>query len=182
MPSRNISGFSVSTPRSLAVSPTIQSQKDFDEFFPAPVILVPLPSEHQENPKRLVAQDTHMGTGEPDFAPAPVEKFFDAVIFPLAAGKGGEPGRVTIGRGAEDDVMVPVYTVSRRHGSFALGATCTYQDRGSTNGSWVRGKVVLPNQPVSLANGDEVALGPNVRVLFLTPTGLLAMARLLRGA
>jgi hypothetical protein len=190
MSTRNISGFSVMTPRSLALSPTIERPKEFDEFFPGPVILVPLRPVGRATPlgdprgpkKKLGDMTTHGGSGIPELAPSPPDTFNDAVIIALVAAK-GEPGRVTIGRGIDEEVMVPVLSVSRKQGAFAVTAAgSTYTDRGSSNGSWVRGAAVLPNQPVRLANGDEIALGPTVRVLFLEPAGLRNMVLALRRA
>jgi FhaA, N-terminal domain/FHA domain len=64
---------------------------------------------------------------------------------------------LTVGRGTENDIVVPDERVSRRHGRFsARHGTLVYTDLGSTNGSQVGGVRV---REVALGSGDVVRLG-----------------------
>lgn len=50
--------------------------------------------------------------------------------------------------------------VSRRHAILAFrGGTCTVEDLGSANGTFVNGRRLSPHQAATLASGDELACG-----------------------
>jgi pSer/pThr/pTyr-binding forkhead associated (FHA) protein len=50
--------------------------------------------------------------------------------------------------------------VSRRHAILAFhDGVCTVEDLGSSNGTYVNGKRLVPQATVPLANGDELACG-----------------------
>lgn len=50
--------------------------------------------------------------------------------------------------------------VSRNHARLALkDGVCTLEDIGSSNGTFVNGRRLLPNQPIPIHNGDELKFG-----------------------
>ncbi|MFN8520002.1 MAG: FHA domain-containing protein [Chloroflexota bacterium] len=62
-----------------------------------------------------------------------------------------------VGRGTDNDIVIPDERVSRHHGRFsARHGTLVYTDLGSTNGSLVGGVRV---REVALGAGDVVRLG-----------------------
>jgi serine/threonine-protein kinase len=66
---------------------------------------------------------------------------------------------------AENDVRS--HTVSRQHAQLEWrGGRAVLNDLGSRSGTFVKGRAVTPNEPVELQNGDEIALGPHVRLAF----------------
>lgn len=71
----------------------------------------------------------------------------------------GEP-MISVGRSAENDVVIPEYSLSRRHCAFKwdLGRISLI-DRGSTNGTALGGKKLTPQKPVRLAGGETLTLG-----------------------
>jgi pSer/pThr/pTyr-binding forkhead associated (FHA) protein len=71
---------------------------------------------------------------------------------------------VTLGRGAENDVVIPDRSVSRSHAFLKRGADGGYLllDAGSSNGSMVNGRSVPAKgsgEPSPVAPGDTVRLG-----------------------
>lgn len=62
-----------------------------------------------------------------------------------------------VGRGTDNDIVIPDERVSRHHGRFsARHGTLVYTDLGSTNGSQVGGVRV---HEIALGAGDVVRLG-----------------------
>jgi hypothetical protein len=71
--------------------------------------------------------------------------------FPLIA------ATVTIGRGPDNDLVLPDHRVSRRHGIISVRrGTLVYTDLGSSNGTLVNGRVATE---VALGHGDVLRLG-----------------------
>jgi pSer/pThr/pTyr-binding forkhead associated (FHA) protein len=71
-----------------------------------------------------------------------------------------EPGDdVVLGRSTETKAPIPHVAADRKHARVRWsGADCTIEDLGSTSGTYVNDKIV--HQPVVLAAGDVVAIGP----------------------
>ena len=89
------------------------------------------------------------------------------------------PQRIFIGRDAKRDFVVAHSTVSGRHACmFFEPAEDTWKlvDSGSTNGSFVGSRALVPGEPVSLQDGDVVAFG-RVNFLFLSPQGAYRFMR-----
>jgi pSer/pThr/pTyr-binding forkhead associated (FHA) protein len=75
-------------------------------------------------------------------------------------------GLNTIGRFPENDIVLEVITVSRRHCALLVHArgVCELHDTASRNGTFVNGQVI--RQPVRLHSGDRIQIGP-VELLFV---------------
>ncbi len=66
----------------------------------------------------------------------------------------------TVGRHADNDILLPLEYVSGHHGRLEKrGATWSYTDLGSTNGTFHNGRRLPPNQPVVLQDGDVLRIG-----------------------
>ena len=92
-------------------------------------------------------------------------------------GKGAElalaQGTATLGRGADNTLVVPDISVSRRHARLEeRGADWMVVDEGSGNGTRVNGSPVREQR---LRDGDEIAVG-DTRIQFLEPGGVAARA------
>jgi hypothetical protein len=183
-------GFAFVTLRSLATSTLVDDERVFHNIFPQPVILLPIPSDvdqddsppaSKETRRFKTLSDTGAAPDDPNTLARSIESYFDAAVIQLFKDPTA-PGRTTIGRADENEITLPSPTVSARHGTFVLqpDGSHAYVDAGSSNGSRVMGKPVPPRRPTKLDNGTEIALGKDVRVLFLTPKGLLSLARLVR--
>ncbi|MET0285818.1 MAG: FHA domain-containing protein [Polyangiales bacterium] len=70
-----------------------------------------------------------------------------------------EQVRVVIGRSAGADVRLPGLTVSDSHATIEReGDHYSVRDEGSTNGTRVNGKALVPGRPRGLAEGDELRI------------------------
>jgi ABC transport system ATP-binding/permease protein len=81
----------------------------------------------------------------------------------------GSPGQVSvksIGRTPDNDIQVPHAQVSSRHALLhRIGEQLFLEDRGSANGTYVRGQRIAPGQRVPVQNGEKVFVGPMPLVL-----------------
>lgn len=76
-----------------------------------------------------------------------------------------DEGTHVVGRSSDCDCIVDDSGVSRSHARVAWSGTAwTFEDLGSTNGSFVSGKKV--SDCVELVPGDRIQLGPNVVLRF----------------
>jgi ABC-type multidrug transport system ATPase subunit/pSer/pThr/pTyr-binding forkhead associated (FHA) protein len=67
----------------------------------------------------------------------------------------------TIGRGADADIVVSHPQVSSRHALLhQVGSELFIEDKGSQNGTFVRGQRIAPNQRVPVSHGEKVFIGP----------------------
>ena len=70
-------------------------------------------------------------------------------------------GTTTLGRQAGNDVQLDDQRVSRRHAVIACSDEgCRIADLDSSNGTYLDGEELLPQAPVPLEPGQEVAIGP----------------------
>ena len=67
----------------------------------------------------------------------------------------------TIGRTPENDIQIPHPQVSSRHAVLHVSAGQLFiEDKGSANGTYVRGQRIPANQRVPVQNGEKVLIGP----------------------
>jgi ABC transport system ATP-binding/permease protein len=67
----------------------------------------------------------------------------------------------TIGRGADSDIVVSHPQVSSQHAVLhQVGADLFIEDRGSQNGTFVRGQRIPAGQRVAVSHGEKVFIGP----------------------
>lgn len=97
-------------------------------------------------------------------------KLHDTIIrtFPIREGQ-----TLTIGRGKECDISIDNTAISRQHISLCLNSGIYFvSDLGSTNGTFVNGKKIESDEPVS--ETDEIVFGK----FTLSPSGPMASGRL----
>ena len=69
-------------------------------------------------------------------------------------------GITVIGRDSQNDIVLDEDLISRCHAMLlAKPSGIVLIDLDSTNGTLVNGRLVLPDTPVSLEDGDMIALG-----------------------
>jgi len=79
-------------------------------------------------------------------------------------------GEVRIGRARENDIQIIDASVSRFHALIRVDENgATIEDLGSANGTRVRGVVLEPNQPVSIAQGEVMDLGSTLLMMQQRP-------------
>lgn len=80
--------------------------------------------------------------------------------------------RLTVGRGAENDVDLADSSVSKTHGHVErIASGYAVVDHGSRNGSKLEARKLVKNQPTLLSDGDAIHFG-NVTVTYLSPGSL----------
>lgn len=68
---------------------------------------------------------------------------------------------LTIGRTPDNDLVVPHPQVSSRHAVLIReGASLFIEDRGSANGTFVRGQRIPPGRRVPVQDGEKIYIGP----------------------
>jgi DNA-binding winged helix-turn-helix (wHTH) protein len=78
-------------------------------------------------------------------------------------------GTKVIGRSSDVHIPIDSELVSRRHAALTVsGTSVTIEDLGSKNGTWVRGERLT--SPVSLDDGDEIRIGPEVLIFHTLTT------------
>jgi two-component system cell cycle response regulator len=68
------------------------------------------------------------------------------------------PSALTIGRDDGCDVVVPIDGISRRHCELVQGDDVRLRDLGSTNGTWLNGRMLEPGEAPALRTGDRIEL------------------------
>ena len=74
-----------------------------------------------------------------------------------------------------DDSYQAVTRISRPHGKIRVEKGVTFEDSGSTGGSFINGKKVPRNETVAMRNGDVLELGQGMtgaRLIFAIPPSL----------
>ena len=83
---------------------------------------------------------------------------------------------MTIGRDSDNDIVLESITVSRFHAVLVReAAEVLLVDLESSNGTLVNGVLIRPDEPLQLANEDELQFG-QVVASFVTLSGSMALA------
>lgn len=102
------------------------------------------------------------------------------IVFPVRSNGRSAGHLITVGRGSENDVVIPDVSISRFHAFAKQGANGEWliQDAGSTNGTTVGGRSA-PQQghgsPVEMKAGDNLRIG-QVELTFLDAPALISFA------
>src|SRR5690606_17380125 len=90
-------------------------------------------------------------------------------------------GENVIGRGSDNDVVIPVEGVSKKHLKVTVnGETAFAEDLGSSNGTLVNGKII---KRMTIKDGDKIAL-PNLifQVVYVLEKKIIVKKKVLKGA
>ncbi len=96
-------------------------------------------------------------------------------VYPLTKKPGASfPDRITIGRTANNDVVVADSSITRLHAYVKrVGGDWVVADAGSKNGSWLRGAALVPRKEQPLASRALLRFG-DVDVTFYVAADLYA--------
>lgn len=78
---------------------------------------------------------------------------------------------VSLGRAPDNDIVLYNKLVSRSHAKLYLppsGHPCSLEDTGSTNGTYVNGRQLVPQDKYHLRDGDHISFGPETKVIFFS--------------
>ncbi|MCA9619102.1 MAG: FHA domain-containing protein [Myxococcales bacterium] len=85
---------------------------------------------------------------------------------------GAAGGVKTIGRTEDNDIVIPHPQVSSRHAQVEeKGGRLYVTDRGSANGTYVRGHRIQAGQPIEIQSGEKVYIGPMPLQLHVGASG-----------
>ena len=92
---------------------------------------------------------------------------FNLEVYPLTKKAGASfPDRITIGRTANNDIVIPDHSVSRLHAYMRRdGAQWVLADAGSKNGSWLDAAQLQPRKEKPVFSRTELRLG-DVDLMF----------------
>jgi ABC-type multidrug transport system ATPase subunit/pSer/pThr/pTyr-binding forkhead associated (FHA) protein len=80
-----------------------------------------------------------------------------------------EANVISIGRTPDNKIVVPHVQVSAKHAQIHRSGNELYvEDRGSANGTFVRGQRLVPGQRVAVQNGEKVYIGPMPLLIHIT--------------
>lgn len=83
------------------------------------------------------------------------------VIGQVTLGLAGQASTKSIGRTPDNDIRIDSPQVSSRHALLhKVGADLFIEDRGSANGTYVRGQRISAGQRVPVSHGEKVFIGP----------------------
>ncbi len=98
----------------------------------------------------------------PRLAPAPHAESVQFTIIPVAS-RGTSPfsDAVSIGRASENDIVIQHVTISKVHAFFSEAEPGVWMisDHGSTNGTWIAGVRLKPNEPRKLGPNETLGFG-----------------------
>jgi hypothetical protein len=105
------------------------------------------------------------------------ESMGSSIVLFLKSNK-GEPF-ISVGRGREADLAIPLGNVSRVHALFSQHSHGAWSvtDNRSTNGTFVNDAKVQPGATLELPEGAWVRFGADATVKFFTPLGLFGYLR-----
>lgn len=114
----------------------------------------------QAAPQQAANTVMFAGAGVPGQQPAQPQQASRARLIDTAANRAIDlaSARVTLGRESRNDITIPDINVSRTHAEISLSPQGAWviTDLGSTNGTYVNGRVVA-SQPLN--EGDHIAMG-----------------------
>lgn len=135
------------------------SREDFNQTYPHAFLLECVTSQRgpaEEKPRKT----QRLNLQALELPQLPEESQLNAQRVFVLAGLPG--GGLTIGRGEEVALRVDGEGVSQMHGKLRLdpgSGNVLVEDLGSTNGTFVNGEPVAPDEPMPLADGDILSLG-----------------------
>jgi ABC-type multidrug transport system ATPase subunit/pSer/pThr/pTyr-binding forkhead associated (FHA) protein len=127
----------------------------------AVVALGPVPLAQTLLEQLVAAFPEAKGVAAPEAAASPGGARHKTVVGQFAVDAGSGQQTKTIGRGADADIVVSHPQVSSRHALLhQVGSELFIEDKGSQNGTFVRGQRIPPNQRVAVSHGEKVFIGP----------------------
>jgi len=147
-------------------------------------VAVPVQTLMQVAHALAAAQPQAAGPGAP-IAAAPINSPAPGAVAPAAAGGQGarkhhtvignldfgKPFQ-TIGRTPDNDIVLNHPQVSSRHAVLVKeGGKVFIEDRGSANGTYVRGQRIPPQRKVPVAHGERIYIGPMPLVIQIPEEG-----------
>jgi len=101
-----------------------------------------------------------------------IKDFLEARVIEINKRKiDNEEGVVTIGRAANNDIVLYNKTISKSHALLyfpPVDTTAYVVDLRSTNSTFLNDTNITPHITYNLSDGDEISFGPQTKVIYLT--------------
>ena len=126
---------------------------------------LPHPHPHPgPSPQQQMTGLAPVGGGGPDAGPRKHRTVIGELSLDVL-----QSSMITIGRTPDNQIVVPHPQVSARHAVIVkAGNDLFLEDKGSANGTFVRGERIAAGQRVPIANGERIFIGPMPVVLNIT--------------
>lgn len=99
--------------------------------------------------------------GPPPGGPTPARAKHRTIVGSVTLGIPGQASTKTIGRTPDNDIKIDHPQVSSRHALLhKVGDQLFVEDRGSANGTYVRGQRIPSGQRVPVSDGEKIFIGP----------------------
>ncbi|RLB62088.1 MAG: hypothetical protein DRI90_09870 [Deltaproteobacteria bacterium] len=135
-------------------------------------VAVAAPQPHGQ-PQPVAAQPAQASPVAPQGSQAsgtPLKKH--KTVFGQLDFSGATAGIKTIGRTEDNDIVISHAQVSSAHAQVEqLSGKLYVMDRGSANGTYVRGHRIPPSQKIEIQSGEKVYIGPMPLQLVLSESG-----------
>lgn len=136
----------------------------------SPAVLSPGGAQHPSMPQQASGPSPVPAGASAAPAGAPVKKN-KTILGHLEFGAGAKPVR-TIGRTPDNDIVVQHPQASSRHALLhQIGGQLFIEDRGSANGTYVRGQRIPPGQKIGIQSGEKIYIGPMPLQVELSASG-----------
>jgi hypothetical protein len=147
---------------------------DFSEHYPRGFFVERLPLDFDHD---VIFQFSTSEIDVPEVRNQPppdsmLKEFLEARVIEINKKKiDVDEGVVTIGRAADNDIVLYNKTISKAHGFlyFPLAETGAYVvDLKSTNCTLLNDTIITPYVTYNLSDGDEISFGPQTKVIYLS--------------
>lgn len=154
-----------------------KSLEEFLAVYPAPAIhVVDVPVRVTEASADSTLQAASLPVGL--LKKEGVFRYLDEVGFLVKRPDNPFASVVSIGRAANNDLVLGLETISNVHGFFTVqGEDWFFTDNKSTNGTMVNDRQVTPSVATPVADGDRLRIGTEIVAVFLTPEALYRRSR-----
>ena len=151
------------------------SEKEFIARYPHPFLVVNLDGGMPMLYGRLACATTSLEEeedGKPRGYSAPIDPKKRILVAPvIKSGRNKFPNMITVGRTNQNDIILPVRSISKFHAYFKTSSDSgelMIVDAESRFGTVLHGEEIVAEKPRALENGNTLVFGKVARSTFLT--------------
>jgi hypothetical protein len=146
------------------------SPEDFATAYPVPFLLELASLRDDEMLDEAMGEEPTISASSNSVAGVPTKPWEQTRVVTIEKRRATTPAtHITVGRSANNDIVVPSPLVSKLHAAFEKqGEEWTVFDVGSRNGTTIANRGLAPNEPRPIDIGAEIGFG-DTRFLFVPP-------------
>lgn len=144
--------------------------EDFATAYPYPFLLELASLRDDEMLDEAMGEEPTIAASSNSVAGVPTKPWDQTRVVSVQKRRTTTPaGHITVGRSANNDIVVPSPLVSKLHAAFERnGDEWRLFDVGSRNGTTIASQAMPPNEPRAIDIGAEIGFG-DTRFLFVPP-------------